>query len=280
MLRITDPDKYGPRNAIVAVCFDNDFEEVYMSSSLGSPDASLGGFEEMFHHPTELLDFDGEFETLLEKWPRIDYTAGEFKSLDDHMRGIIQQLATLHAMARNRREKRVGEFDVALARSVFTVPNLQLFVSAYFTYTQKYLPMIHKPTFRLEECSSRLMLAIFILGSKFCGPLDQVISLRQFEDIAEEFVFNGRIFHHQFGQGNKEGLQISRTDLENLQAAVIMEALLLSANDGRALVRLRAERHPRLVAAIRASGLFLTTESSSVAHSSWEEFAQHEAMIR
>ena len=281
LLRITNPNACGPRDAIVAVCFNNDIDEVYMPNDLGFPDVVIGDFEESFVYHSELFDFNVGFEAGPDPWPHIGYMTSDSTSLKACMRDIVQQLSSMHELTRNRCETEVGDFNLALAESVFTVQNLQHFVWAYFTYVQPYLPMIHKPTFRMEECSSVLLLAIFVLGSKFCGPLDQAILVREFEGVAEEFVFSERIFKDYSRMGNREDLQITRADIESLQAAVIMEALLLSLNDGSALVRLRTERHPRVVAVLRAFGLLeLTCASAAVGHRSWEDFVEREVMIR
>ncbi|EKG13580.1 Transcription factor fungi [Macrophomina phaseolina MS6] len=171
-------------------------------------------------------------------------------------------------------------FNWELARSVFTIHNLQLFIRAYFRHAHQYNPVIYPPAFDCEKASARLLLSVFLFGSMVSAPCDSTLAARCFFDLAEEYIFSHIIFSPTYEwalQGERhQGSSVA--DMEVLQAAQVIQVLQITRNDTKTRRRIRIDRHPRLVTALRLSGLLCNKLNSQA--SNWENYIRHETGVR
>lgn len=144
-----------------------------------------------------------------------------------------------------------ASFDLQLAKDVFTVANVRLFVCDYFHYFHDQFPVLHKPTFDSQTASLALLLTVVLFGSMASYPSDVSIAIRQFFDVAEAYIFDHLISKHLL----HEACNIHH-EIELLQAALLFLMVQNNSNDLTTRRRLRSQRIPTLVAAVRASGLF------------------------
>ncbi|KAH7002699.1 hypothetical protein B0J12DRAFT_94670 [Macrophomina phaseolina] len=104
--------------------------------------------------------------------PRLD---SQHCLLQAQLEEIIYQLSLVH-LSQNHTEG----FPLDLARSVFTVQNFKDFAWASFYRLFPTFPVLHQPTFRLVNASTRLLLGIFLNGSVVTAPCDGARSAKSF----------------------------------------------------------------------------------------------------
>ncbi|KAI5463568.1 hypothetical protein BGZ63DRAFT_195533 [Mariannaea sp. PMI_226] len=202
--------------------------------------------------------------------------------LKARMDEIISEMAKTHEQMRRDFPNECGEFDISLARKVFTTYNLEHFVWVYFHRVHPYHPILHPPTFDCEKASLPLLLAIFHYGALFSAPIDDAMSARSFFHAAEEYIFNHRDMRQLLLSGRATE-PCSRTTLEVLQAALSILLIQNSKNDETVRRRIRIEKLPRFNAAIRYSGAFRAKHQVDVTEyvaSTWEQFIDAELRIR
>lgn len=163
---------------------------------------------------------------------------------------ILQLLA-----AQNQRNLRTSRHDPLTdenqARRVFTAANLTRFTSAYFNRVHTFSPVVYRPTFEIEKASVPLILAMFIVGAMHSAPQDQVLLARQYATMIEEYIFSHEVFSSPLPEVSA-GLEDER--LEILQAAMLVYLLQLHNNNEPTRERIRNQRHPCLIAKMRAFG--------------------------
>lgn len=177
--------------------------------------------------------------------------------MDLRVREMIPELATTHhALSTNSNRENKETFDWQLAASVFTADNLQKFVRQYFHQVHVYNSILQPNNFNCETVELRLLLAVFLFGSLVSPPDDSAMSARAFFDIAEEYIFSHAVFDSSFRKYNQDNQQLpfSEAEIEILQAAEIIQILQSSRNHQETRRRIRVERHPRLIEAVRQSG--------------------------
>ena len=202
------------------------------------------------------------------------------------MDDLVQSLANTHeSMPPPNAAADKPPFNFALAKTVFTLENLDYLTSVYFRRVHAAHPILHKPTFDLETASLPVLLIIFCFGSLYSAPVDSALSIRSFFDVAEEFVFSHPAF---LGLLNRERSSqdppLSAEDLGILQAALSVIIVQNSINDKPTRRRIQYERNPRFSAALRFSGVLearheAVNETVSAALR-WEKFIRDEMRIR
>jgi hypothetical protein len=168
----------------------------------------------------------------------------------------------------------VSQFPVELGRTVFMASNVAKYVSAFFNCFHPHTPFLHRSSFDIKTASSPLLLAISLLGSVFSTPQDDALSARCFFDIGEEYIFC--LLREVITHGNHpsdEGIQI-------LQASVLMHALQVNSNHEGIRHRIRVQRFPEIVAAVRCLGLFACVRTTQSGLGSWQQFINDEVNIR
>ncbi|KAL1620816.1 hypothetical protein SLS56_009483 [Neofusicoccum ribis] len=233
-----------------------------------------------WNHGDCLLDFF-EFEIEMHRKsppdppPQPD-PPGEPRGLQARMQEAVVQLSKTHAsMARDGASDN-AEFDWCLAESVFTVDNLRDFEWAYFHRIHRHNSVIHRPTFDCEKVSLPLLLAVFLFGSVYSAPLDSALSARYFFECAEEYIYTHPTFRSLVDDLPTERGTVD--EIQVLQAAVTIQTLQYGVNNKTTRRRIRVERHPHLVTAVRSAGFFQAKHGGPP--TSWEDFIRTETLVR
>jgi hypothetical protein len=196
------------------------------------------------------------------------------------LKELVDQLATTH-----KKMELSGttnkDFSLELANSVFTTPNLEYFVQVYFQRAQPYYPILHPPTFDIENVASTLLLATFLMGAIFSPPIDDAISARKFIATAEEFIFTDASMR-EISEATSEQEEETHA-IQVMQAALLIVAIHNNLNDPVARRRIHNQRLPALASAVRLSGV-LSAKHSFSSHDdptcSFDKFLKQELRIR
>ena len=166
-------------------------------------------------------------------------------------------------------------FRMNLAKAVFLGNNLVEYISAFFHFFHPHTPFIHRPSFDVSKVSLHSLLAVVLVGSIFCTPQDDALSARYFFGLAEEYVFERlrEVIIH-----GKNSIEADSIDI--VQAAVLVHALQVNSNHGGVRLRVRANRFPEIVAAMRRLGLFSAVRTKSSDGWTWKQFILDEVKIR
>jgi hypothetical protein len=167
-----------------------------------------------------------------------------------------------------------GHFAMVMARSVFTSPNLVEFVSNFFHFFHPHTPFIHRPMFNMENVSIHLLLAVFLVGSIFCTPQDDALATRYFFSLAEEYVF--QLLREVIMRPSSS----CDANMHIVQAAVLVHALQVNSNHEGVRLRVRVNRFPEIVAAMRHLDLFRVVRMKNSELGAWEQFIMDETRIR
>ncbi|UPK95216.1 hypothetical protein LCI18_006151 [Fusarium solani-melongenae] len=193
-------------------------------------------------------------------------------------RELINSLTITHAeMAKADNN---DPFDVSLAESVFTVSNLEYFIQSYFRKAHPYYPILHPATFNYEEAPLPVLLSVFLMGACVSLPSAFAAAARHFFDLAEQVIFRQPELQCFQRQTN---LLPDKQDLAVLQACSIILVLQNCRNDEQIRRRIRSERYPRLIDAIRCSGVLRASHRLPVScetAAEWEQFVHIECCIR
>lgn len=212
------------------------------------------------------------------------YAVTGSSSLAARMEDLVQQLSDTHGLMLLNGTTDEARFDLELAKSVFTVENLAYFLCVYFRRIHPSHPIIHRPTFDCETASLPLLLAVFSFGSLYSPPVDCALSARSFLDIAEEFIFSHPTFRRLLNKQDSSRSGLRKQDIEILQAALTIVVAQNGMNVKATRRRIRVDRHPRLNAVLRISGLFAAKHQPPDGADSeadrWEKFARDESCIR
>lgn len=242
-----------------------------------SLDAELAVFN-LFFDPGSWLIGMSEFQPELLEVPVTcpSEFPGGISKLETRMQHVIAELSRTHETMRNQGPRYQEPFKYALAESVFTAGNAQNFIWACFNTIHQHNPVIHRPTFDCEIASTPLLLSVVLFGSMYLPQSGPATSARQFFDLAEEYIFQHSTFRRLFDRLSPEDL--SGEEIEILQAAVTIEAVQDSINSKLTRRRIRVERHPRLIAIARSTGLFQVKRKEHVVD--WKAFIRSETLIR
>ncbi|KAH7111805.1 hypothetical protein B0J11DRAFT_190920 [Dendryphion nanum] len=289
LLNFTNASGYSASTAVAADAVDPSTAK----NEVGHSNPQLYLEDNYMAYETPFWDFDDPFLNFFDVSP--SRFSGEYcfnhddpspkhqetLALEARMSSIVYELSAMHNSGLRHDFGVETNFDVQLAAVVFTVANLRRFTWGFFHYFHHHIPIIHRPTFNSETVSLPLLLAIFLFGSMCSAPLDMAISTRRFFDIAEAYIFDHSIFK-QVLQGSLEGRN-SNDEVEILQAALMVLIIQNNKNDVMTRRRIRLQRSPCLIAAVRISGLFghkrqYHTNGTSV--SKWQNFISDEIRVR
>jgi hypothetical protein len=181
---------------------------------------------------------------------------------------------------RNCDQQQISLEMVDLA-SLFTISNLSTFIPAFFHSLHWHLPVVHFPTFDPGKVSNPLLLAIFLAGAKYTNTRGESDIPPALLSVAEEHIFRqvANLSNTQL-PGHPVGV---RSDVETIQAALIIEMLQFAQDDVQTRRRIRVVRHPCLVSIIRSLGFFNLRRRMALEvcdETKWRELISEEICIR
>lgn len=166
---------------------------------------------------------------------------------------MIECLSRVHASHSHY----FGEFNIDRERIFFNERNVGDFINAYFDHTVRPRSrIVLKSSFNLETTSAPLLLAIFLLGAS-CGLSDHAKSQAKiYFDMAEEAVFeNPNFLRLVYNQQSRDGDSLNQTEIESIQAAILIILNQLASHKPEARRRVRIQRYPTLVSIARATSM-------------------------
>jgi hypothetical protein len=186
---------------------------------------------------------------------------------------IILELRKSHSFLNEHDPLYTEMYYEDLARSIFSSDNLARFISIFFRLSHIHFPIIHIPTFGLEDTPAALVLAVALGGTLRSAPRDDTLSSRCFLTVAEDYIFRhlrGLLVTEVFSKSSKKALYA-------LQAAIIVHNVQFMRNDVQTRRRNLSVRLPSLVSAVRQLGLNQYKHSGNL---TWEKFLYEELCIR
>ncbi|PVH72467.1 hypothetical protein DL98DRAFT_610666 [Cadophora sp. DSE1049] len=249
LLNFTDPSGYCPSAAVAAeaallnIAEDGDNFRIlqpYHLALYDQPFSDVDDLSSMFVR-CPFLNSEGE---------NTETTA----VLEVRVSEMVSQLRAQHYSMQECDRGVQANFDGPLADFAFTVVNVRHLVRGFFGCFHNHFPILHEPTFDCQKASLPLLLTVVLFGSMSSNPSDVFISIRQFFGVAEAYVF-GQLVSRQMLQSTQEAYN-TKDDIELLQAGLLFLILQNNSNDQTTRRRIRLQRIPSLVAAVRASGLF------------------------
>ncbi|EKG11002.1 hypothetical protein MPH_12005 [Macrophomina phaseolina MS6] len=195
---------------------------------------------------------------------------------------LISELASFHHKLCQFDPPNAPFFDRMQARQVFTATNLKKLIYASFIPFSRHLALLHWPSFDPGTVALPLVLAVFMLGSVFSVPTDDALSARQFLNISEEYIFRASSLQSLIRGESQLATFRYQIMLEHVQAALLICSTQLSPNNRQTRRRIRMQRHPVAVAAVR-SLLSIKMERpahSQSAYSEWQAFLVSELRVR
>lgn len=163
------------------------------------------------------------------------------------------------------------------AKAFFTKENIYDFVVAYFDGTVRPRSrIVLKSFFDLSSTSTPLLLTMLLMGAICAGFKDAKYNAIEYADKAEFIVFDDPSFQRLVYQKRESRCDMLRkSDVESIQAAIMMILIQISSPDPESRRRIRIHRYPALVSVARATGL---TQIKNIWHDS--EISSHEVFFR
>jgi hypothetical protein len=189
--------------------------------------------------------------------------------------------ADLLSHAQSRPQFR-SSYNAVGFRSFFTGKRLRRFGATFCRKRHYQYPILHWPSFILEEAISPLLLVVGLTGAAysygFSDDPENFIHAREFFAIADSYVFSQlNTFLDQSPSPAETCIGIS-TALQLCQAALLMYGLdTLLVNNEAVQFAAAARRLPTLVTAIRQLGF---TTLRHMDNEDWHEFRERECIIR
>ncbi len=193
--------------------------------------------------------------------------------LEDISASLISELQDLNKELRATDPTYNDRFDINDVATALSANNLKRFAANFFRLSHLHFPIIHIPTFGLQDEPKAFLLVLAIQGAFRCPPLDDVLAARGLLRLAEEYVFRelqDAVAVRSTGLPSLPTLQI-------LQSALIIVYLLVINNSVTSRRQSRAKRIPVLVAAVRYYGLANVRHDQTT---DWQEFIYRETCIR
>ncbi|KAF2819313.1 hypothetical protein CC86DRAFT_413014 [Ophiobolus disseminans] len=293
LLNFTNPLGYGPSTAIAAEA--SALEMLDTSADVWSPQIRLKDDHMIHNLPSyDLNDPSSVFLGFSSMMPeREDWNVfpldGDYlaplpettSTLAIRTREMVGQLFAQQRSMMESDSTMLANFDAALAEMVFTVANVNHFIWGFFHYFHDQFPILHEPTFDAQTASLPLLLAIVLVGSMSFNPSDMSIAIRQFYDAGEAYVFEllvSKQTMHCLQEANHTVEQV-----ELLQAGLLLLMLQNNSENLTTRRRIRLQRTPALVAAVRCSGLFAYKRQHVVGtsdRSGWRDFILDETRVK
>jgi hypothetical protein len=193
---------------------------------------------------------------------------------------LLELHVSAHASSSDRHR---GSFDSNAFRRFFSVSNVHTFAMIFCRKRHYQYPVIHWPTFALEEASLPLLMVVSLTGATYSyrpgyGP-QHITDARNLYRLADSYVF------HQLGKcldRLPSGIDLAHTDLAEAiqlcQAALLMYALdTLLAGDSAMQQAAITERLPALISAMRRLNFIGCRHNLS---EDWQLFLRREHIIR
>lgn len=195
--------------------------------------------------------------------------------LEQRATALVALLRAQHDSTPTASSFPAGKFPVDLTKVVFSGNNLVEDISAFFNFFYPHTPFIHRPSFDVRKVSLHLLLTVVLVGSIFRTPQDDALYARYFFDLAEEYIFErlSEVIVH-----SRDSTEGDTNDI--MQAAVLVHALQVNSNHGDIRLRVRVDRFPKIVAAMRRLGLFSVARTKSLDDRTWEQFIFDEVRVR
>ena len=201
-----------------------------------------------------------------------------FRSQGDRLAARIELLES-HVGAHARSSDRHRDsFETTAFRRFFSVSNVYTFATIFCRKRHYRYPVIHWPTFALEEASLPLLMVVSLTGATYSyrpghGP-EHVNDARKLYHLADSYVF------HQLGiclNRLPSGIDIAEA-IQLCQAALLMYALdALLAGDAAMQHTAMTERLPALISAMRRLNFIGCRHSPS---EDWQLFLHREHIVR
>lgn len=171
-------------------------------------------------------------------------------------------------------------FNIDQVNTFLTPANVQQCIAAYVQNVHPRAPIIYLPGLDLETTSISLLLPMVLLGA-VCGQSDELGSLAAaFCDVGEDSVFESETFQDMVYSARKTEYlydNISDAEIQCIQGAMCMILIQKSATDLRTQRRIRVQRFPALISAVRASCL---TGARHRITGDWNGFIREEVCCR
>ncbi|RAK98768.1 Zn(II)2Cys6 transcription factor domain-containing protein [Aspergillus ibericus CBS 121593] len=134
----------------------------------------------------------------------------------------------------------------------------------------------HAASFHLNTASPRLILTMVLLGATYITP-QNTTDLAQYSEVAEHLIFDDPEFQVLVhGQNHLPEHRI----LEILQSALYAMYLQTNHDNPTSIRRLRMQRFPAVITAIRTLNLTTITNDSAPSSSTWESHLLQEGLVR
>jgi hypothetical protein len=292
LLNFTNPSGYGPSATIAAEAADLNIVEddvVFWDAQLGLNDHHTV-HDQPFCNPGDFLSVFSGFPSLM---PERNDGDGCFlvrdcltsdlegaSALEARIKEMVYQLFAQQSSMLDRNSGIQASFDIELSEVVFTVANVSHFLWGFFHYFHDQFPILHTPTFDSQTASLPLLLTVVLFGSMSSSPSDMSVAIRQFFDVAEAYVFDHLISKQML---HPRETWIPDDEVELLQAGLLFLILQNNSSDLTTRRRIRLQRIPALIAAVRALGLLAYKRQHPITSKDrpkWQLFVSDEARVR
>ena len=176
----------------------------------------------------------------------------------------ITDLHALHQSLLTNDKSYGGCFDEDTVKDVLAPKCIMIFAATYFRLTHHHVPLVHRRSFGSEETAPALLLAVTLVGAVRSAPHDDALCVRSLSRLLEEYIFLRLAYLMSHGASDSK-LEMTEIE-ETLQAAILVHNVQFMANDVATRRRLRTQRLPALVSAVRQLGLFTTRHSLDADH--------------
>ncbi|OOF90378.1 hypothetical protein ASPCADRAFT_17668, partial [Aspergillus carbonarius ITEM 5010] len=166
--------------------------------------------------------------------------------------------------------------DLDTAKQLFTPRNIANFLEALLNNAFN-AHFFHAASFSPDTASTRLILTMVLLGGTYVAP-HAASDLARYSEIAESLVFDDSEFQDLVHA--RDNSPDERRILETLQAALFAMYLQTNHDNPSSIRRLRVQRFPAMIAAIRTLKLTEITNDLVPGRCSWESYLVREGLVR
>ncbi|KAK8135541.1 hypothetical protein PG984_003481 [Apiospora sp. TS-2023a] len=194
--------------------------------------------------------------------------------------GLLELEVTAHVSSGHRSTG--VAFDPSAFRQLFSVSNVQSFATIFCRKRHYRYPIIHWPTFALEEAPLPLLMVVALTGATYSyrpghGP-EHIIEARNLYHLADSYVFQ-RLRDFLGRMQSTSAVDLAEA-IQLCQAALLMYGLdTLLAGDSVMQRVAMTERLPALVSALRRLELVEYRHDASGGED-WQLFIQREQVVR
>lgn len=180
--------------------------------------------------------------------------------------------------AQANRSGQQESFDRNEFKDFFSVPNAESFAAMFCRKRHYQYPIIHWPTFTLEESSLPLLLAVTLTGAAYSLSKEHgkryVAQARKFYRLADSYIFN----HLDIASSSQLNVSAVEDILPICQAALLMYGLEVSMPNDSAMRDVAINRRlPSIIFALRRFSFIPCRHEAS---EDWQLFLQREQIVR